>query len=298
MLINFIKLRKIFFIFSGILIVGGIILLFVFGLKLGQDFTGGSILEIEYKGERPSNPEIKNSLSELNLGDFSIQPTAEKGIILKMKNLSEEEHQKLLEKLSTSGEIEEKRFESVGPTIGKELKEKTKVVIIVSILAIVFYIIIAFSKVSKIIRSWQYGATSFFILLHDVLIPLIIFAILGKFYNVQLTIPVVTALLIVVGYAINNVVVVYDRLRENLLIEKNPNLEECGNKAINQTLSRQINTSLTTLFPLLAILFFGGETLKYFSLALISGILSGTYSSIFLAIPILISWQKLMKRKY
>jgi preprotein translocase subunit SecF len=298
MLINFIKLRKIFFIFSGILIVGGIILLFVFGLKLGQDFTGGSILEIEYKGERPSNPEIKNSLSELNLGDFSIQPTAEKGIILKMKNLSEEEHQKLLEKLSTSGEIEEKRFESVGPTIGKELKEKTKVVIIVSILAIVFYIIIAFSKVSKIIRSWQYGATSFFILLHDVLIPLIIFAILGKFYNVQLTIPVVTALLTVVGYAINNVVVVYDRLRENLLIEKNPNLEECGNKAINQTLSRQINTSLTTLFPLLAILFFGGETLKYFSLALISGILSGTYSSIFLAIPILISWQKLMKRKY
>jgi len=305
--IPFVKYRKICFIFSGILIAGSLVCLIVFGLKLGIDFTGGSILELEFKTARPANQEIRESLKEFNLGEIYIQPADEKGLILRMKDISEDVHQQIIQKLKgpTSGgypgELEEKRFESIGPVIGQELKEKAKLLIAISLLSIVFYIAIAFRKVQKPLSSWQYGIASLLILSHDILIPLGVFALLGKFYQVQLTIPIICALLTVVGYAINNVVVVYDRLRENLLrgvfrdfvLE----FETAANKSINQTLTRQLNTSLTTLFPLIAIFFLGGETLKYFALTLILGITAGTYSSIFLATPILVSWLKWRGRK-
>lgn len=294
--IPFVKYRKICFIFSGILIVGSLVCLIIFGLKLGIDFTGGSILELEFKTVRPANQEIGESLKEFNLGEISIQPANEKGLILRMKDISEDVHQQIIQKLKANGELEEKRFESIGPVIGQELKEKAKLLIAISLLSIVFYIAIAFRKVQKPLSSWQYGIASLFILSHDILIPLGVFALLGKFYQVQLTIPIICAILTVVGYAINNVVVVYDRLRENLLRgvfrDFVLGFEEATNKAINQTLTRQLNTSLTTLFPLIAIFFLGGETLKYFALTLILGIIAGTYSSIFLATPILVSWLK------
>jgi len=291
---NFVKYRKIYFIFSGLIIIGSLVFLVIFGLKAGIDFTGGSILELEFKTERPSNPEIREWLKEFDLGDFSLQPANEKGLILRMKDISEDVHQQILEKLKVNGELEEKRFESIGPVIGRELKEKTKILIAFSLLSIVFYIAIAFRKVQKPVSSWQYGIASLFILSHDILIPLGIFALLGKFYQIQMTIPIICALLTVVGYAVNNVVVVYDRLRENLLKTLQRDIflgfEETANRAINQTLTRQINTSLTTLFPLITIFFLGGETLKYFALTLILGITAGTYSSIFLAVPILVTW--------
>jgi len=299
--IPFVKYRKIYFIFSGILLIGSLVCLIIFGLKLGIDFTGGSILELEFKTERPSNQEIRESLKGFDLGEIYIQPADEKGLILRMKDISEDVHQQIIQKLKAKGELEEKRFESIGPVIGQELKEKAKLLIVISLLSIVFYIAIAFRRVQKPLSSWQYGIASLFILSHDILIPLGVFALLGKFYQVQLTIPIICALLTVVGYAINNVVVVYDRLRENLLrgvfrdfvLE----FETAANKSINQTLTRQLNTSLTTLFPLIAIFFLGGETLKYFALTLILGITAGTYSSIFLATPILVSWLKWRGRK-
>jgi len=290
--INFVKYKKIYFIFSGILILAAILCLFVFGLKPGIDFTGGSILEIEFKETRPSNQEIKDVLADLDLGEIYVQPTGEKGVILRMKDIDEATHQQVLEKL---GETEELRFESVGPIIGRELKEKTKIVIVLALLSIVLYIAFSFRKISKPLASWQYGIASLFILSHDVLIPLGIFSILGKFYGVQISIPIICALLTVIGYAINNVVVVYDRIRENLLKSRGEVFEKTVNFSINQTLTRQINTSLTTLFPLIAIFFLGGETLKYFALALILGIAAGTYSSIFLASPVLVSWLKWKK---
>lgn len=305
--IPFVKYRKIYFIFSGILLIGSLVCLIIFGLKLGIDFTGGSILELEFKTERPSNQEIRESLKGFDLGEIYIQPADEKGLILRMKDISEDVHQQIIQKLKgpTSGgypgELEEKRFESIGPVIGQELKEKAKLLIVISLLSIVFYIAIAFRRVQKPLSSWQYGIASLFILSHDILIPLGVFALLGKFYQVQLTIPIICAFLTIVGYAINNVVVVYDRLRENLLRcvfrDFVLGFEEATNKAINQTLTRQLNTSLTTLFPLIAIFFLGGETLKYFALTLILGITAGTYSSIFLAIPILVSWLKWRGRK-
>lgn len=289
MVMEIVKYSKIYFAFSGILTLVSLISLVVFGLKAGIDFTGGSILELNYQTERPSTQEIKEKLSALGLGEVSVQPTQEKGIILRMKDISEDTHQAILEKL---GETQELSFESVGPTIGQELKQKTKIVIALSLLAMVFYIALAFRQVSRQVKSWQYGIVSLIILSHDVLLPLGIFSILGKIYGIQITIPVIIALLTVVGYAINNVVVVFDRIRENILRRAAISFDGMVNAAINQTLVRQLNTSLTTLFPLIFIFLIGGDVLKYFALALIMGISFGTYSSIFLAGPILVVWQK------
>ncbi len=296
MSVNYLKHRRIYFAFSAVLIIGSLVSLIAFGLKPGIDFTGGSILEIEYVGERPSIDAIKETLSEFDLGDFHPQPAGEKGVILRMKDISEDTHQAVLEKLKSGGELEEMRFESIGPVIGQELKEKTKMVVVLSILAIVLYIAIAFSKLSWPLKSWQYGFASLIALSHDLLIPLGIFSLLGLFYGIQITIPVIVALLTVLGYSINNTVVVFDRIRENLLRKEGENYEETVNISINQTLVRSLNASLTTLFVLIAIFFFGGETLKYFALALILGIISGTYSSFFLVSPLLVAWLKWRKR--
>lgn len=300
-MISFVKYRKIYFIFSGVLILGSLACLAIFGLKMGIDFTGGSVLELEFKTERPANPEIQEKLADLNLGEFYIQPTGEKGVILRLRDISEETHQLLLEKLGELQELQELRFESIGPVVGKELKEKTKIVIVLSLLAILFYIAFSFRRIQKPVSSWQYGVVSLLALFHDVLIPLGVFSILGKLYEVQITIPVVVALLTVLGYSINNTVVVFDRIRENLLKALHQKygeggFEETVDRSLNQTLTRSLNTSLTTLFVLIAIFFLGGETLKYFALALILGIVAGTYSSFFLASPILVSWYNWRKK--
>ncbi len=291
MYFDFLKYKKIYFTFSGILILSSLIFLILFGLNLGIEFTGGSILAIEYKERRPTNQEIREILSPLNLQE-TIQSIGEKGIIIRMRDVSEDTRQEILEKLEGRGEIlkEKTHFESIGPIIGRELKEKAKIVSILSIFAILLYVTFAFIKVSRPIKSWQYGISGILCLFHDELIPIGVFSLLGKFYGVQVTIPVIAALLTVFGYAINNVIVVFDRLREIILKEKKIALEEAINRSLNQTLTRQINTSLTTLFGVLAIFFLGGETLKYFALALILGITAGTYSSLFLATPILFSW--------
>lgn len=290
MFLNFLKYKKIYFIFSGTLILASIVCLGVFGLNFGIDFTGGSILELEYQDSRPSPQAVKESLSDL--GTTYVQPTGQSGLIIRMKDISEETHQEVLRTLSEGYQVEEQRFESIGPVIGRELKQKTNILIVVSLLAVVLYIAFAFRKVRRPIRGWQYGISSLVALFHDVLIPLAVFSILGKFYGVQITIPVVAGLLTVLGYSINNTVVVFDRIRENLIRGTGVSFEETVNKSLNQTLTRCINTSLTTLLVLLAIFFFGGATLQYFALVLIIGIMAGTYSSIFLASPFLTTFLK------
>jgi len=289
MKINFLKYSKIYFLISGFLVLGSIVSLLVFGLNMGIDFTGGSILEIEYKGEVPSILEIEEDLSVLELGKLMVQPTKEKGVILRMKEIPESTHSDILNILGGKREIEEIRFDSIGPVIGKEVKEKTKIVIFLALVSILLYVTFAFRKVSGSVKSWQYGIATLLALFHDVLIPIGVFSILGKLYSVEISIPIITALLTVFGYSVNDTVVIFDRLRENLS-KKKLSFKEAVNESLNQNLSRSISTSLTTLFVLLAIFFFGGESLRYFSLALILGVALGTYSSIFLAPPILVKW--------
>jgi len=298
MQINYLKYKGLYFTFSGILIAASLFSVFYFGLLPGIDFTGGSIMEITFIQDRPENDKVNEILTDLNLGELYLQATESNGLILRMPDISESIHQDVLNKLGESWEVEELRFESIGPVIGKELKEKTKLVIIVSLIAIVSYIALAFRKLTFPAKSWQYGIAALFTLFHDILIPLGVFALLGKFYGIQTTIPVIVALLTVLGYSINNTVVVFDRIRENLIRGEGKDYQDTVNISLNQTLSRSLSTSLTTLFVLVSIYFFGGETLKYFSLAMIIGLVAGTYSSLFLVSPLLVTWLKFRKKIY
>lgn len=294
-MVNLVKYRKIYYIFSSILILVSIFSLIFYKLNLGIDLTGGSILEVEFKQARPDNQEIQKKLADLNLSLASPQPTGERGLILRMKFIDEDVHRTILQKLGEG--VEEKSFESIGPAIGKELKDKTKLFIVLVLAAIVIFIAFAFRKTSRPITSWQYGLIAALVaFLHDVLIPLGIFSLLGKFYNVQVTIPIVVGLLTILGYSVHDTIVVFDRIRENIPQRGKSTFEEVVNKSLNQTLARSMNTSLTSLLVLLAIFFVGGESLRYFSLILILGISTGTYSSIFIASPVLVTWLKFRKR--
>jgi len=294
--IPFVKYRKIYYIFSGILILGSLACLVLFGLKFGIDFLGGSILEVKFEA-RPENPVIQEKLKPLNLGEIIIQPSGRQEVILRLGAIDEATHQKILSSLAEISKTEEIRFESVGPTIGKELRQKTIVLVVISLLALLCYIAIAFRKVTFPITSWQYGLISIIALFFDVLIPIGLISLLGKFFQVQFGVPIVTALLTILGYTVNDKVIVFDRVRENLLTGRGKDFDEVVNMSLNQILSRSLSTGFCTLLVLFFIFFLGGETLKYFSLTLIIGIIVGTYSSLFLATPILVSWLKWRGRK-
>ncbi|OHA77160.1 MAG: protein-export membrane protein SecF [Candidatus Wildermuthbacteria bacterium RIFCSPLOWO2_12_FULL_40_9] len=293
-MINFVKHSKIYYIFSAVLLAVSLFSLLFFGLKWGIDFTGGSIIEVEFSESVLDNATAKQQLADLNLGEVIVQPTGEKGIILRLKSVDEETHGKILEKL---GNVQERRFEAIGPIVGQELTKKTRVAVVLALLSIIIYITFAFAKLSWPMKSWQYSIAALLALFHDILIPLGAFAVLGRFYGAEMTIPIIAALLTVLGYSINDTVVVYDRIRENLLRRKFSTFEETVNQSLNQTLSRSINTVATVLLTLFAIYFFGGETLRYFSLALIVGIVSGMYSSICIASPLMVSWAKWQEKK-
>jgi len=296
MAINFLKYKKIYYLFSTTLVVASMVSLFIFGLRFGIDFLGGSLLEVDFE-KRPENPAIQEKLKDLNLGEIVLQPAGENEVILRLKDINEETHQQIISRLGEISKVQEKRFESIGPTIGKELRQKTLMLVIISLLALLIYIAIAFRKVNFPVSSWQYGVISILTLSFDVLITVGSLAFLGKFYDVQFSIPIITALLTILGYTINDKVIVFDRVRENLLRDRRDNFEELVNRSLNETLVRSLSTGTCALSVLFFIFLFGGETLKYFALTLIIGILVGTYSSLFLAAPILADWLKLGKRK-
>lgn len=295
--IPFVKYYKFHYLFAGILVLASIACLVFFGLRLGIDFTGGSILEIEFsiQDKRPTNSVIQEKLNKFNLGEIVIQPTGEKGVILRFKDIDEPTHQGIISALNEISKLEEKRFESIGPTIGRELRQKVITLIIISLIALLVYITIAFWKVSWPIYGWQYGVVSIITLAFDVLIPFSLFALLGKLYNIQFSIPIIAALLTILGYTINDKVIVFDRIRENILRGGKEEFNELVNRSLNETISRSLSTGFCTLLVLVFIFLFGGETLKYFALTLIIGIIVGTYSSLFIASALLVSWEKRKK---
>ena len=286
----FTKYSRIYYIFSGILIIGAVASLILFPLKLGIEFNGGSALQIEFADKRPANEEISKSLSEFNLGEITIQPTGDNGVILQFKEIDESIHQQIISKLNSISSVYDNNFNLIGPSVGQELKNKTIIAIALSLLAITIYIAFAFRKVSRPIASWKYGVASLIALFHDILIPLGVFSILGKLYNVEITIPIIAALLTVLGFSIHDTIVIFDRIRENILRKGMGAFNETVDWSLNQTVGRSISTVVTVLLVMVSLFFFGGQTLKYFSLALIIGITSGTYSSIFIASPLLVSW--------
>ncbi len=215
--IPFTKFSKVYYIFSGLLMVGAIISLVMFGLKFGIEFTGGSLLEVEFKTERPATDVIQQKLADLNLGEIIVQPLGQAGILLRFKEVDETTHQAIVTKLKEISGLEERQFQLIGPQIGQELRQKTEVAVILTLIAITLYIAFAFRRISKPVSSFQYGLASLVALFHDILIPLGIFSVLGEFHNVEITIPIIAALLTILGFSVHDTIVIFDRIRENLL---------------------------------------------------------------------------------
>ena len=294
-----IKLYKIFFFISIVLMAVSLGLFFTYGLNLGIDFTGGSLLEV--RSQSLDSGSIRSSLEGLGIQNAVVSRTGDNGFLLKMPEINEETHQQILIELRTSGETEEIRFDSIGSTIGQELKRKSVIAIVIALVLISLYLAIVFSKIGQAVNPFVLALGAVVALIHDLLLPIGVFAWLGKFHGLAIDAPLIAAALAILGYSINDTVVVYDRIRENIL-KHNANMRIDANdanmfnhivhKSIKQTLARSINTTLTTLFAVIAIYIFGGETLKNFSLALIIGIASGAYSSIFVASPILMMLHK------
>lgn len=302
MLYEIIKKRNIAFIFSGILFVTSLISLFVFGLKPGLDFTGGSLLEVSFTGgARPQTSEIRTNIEKTGFTPSKLQFSGDQSIIVKLPFISETEHQKILLGLrdqfqKDAVQVREERLETIGPAFSEQLKTRSMYAILAVSIGIVLFIAYAFRKVSKSVPSWKYGVAAIVALLHDVVITMGIFSLLGRFAGIEVDISFVVALLTILGYSVNDTIVVFDRIREKVLIKGIKDFAQTVNLAVNETIGRSINTSMTVQLTLIALYFFGGETTRSFSLALIIGVFFGTYSSIFIASSLLVSWEEWRKR--
>ena len=301
-MMNIIKHKKIPFIFSGLLVGASVAALIVFGLKPGIDFTGGSLIEVRFEGDRPTVAQMQEAMAALNFGSALIQPSDDDGMILKLRFVTEEEHQKILaslrEKFETDdAKVFEERIDTIGPAVSSQLKSRSLWASIAVAVAIILYIAYTFRRVTRPVASWKYGVAAVIALLHDVIITMGVFAVLGKYLGVEADITFVVALLIIFGYSVNDTIVVFDRVRENLIKEGPDQFAETVNHGVNQTFMRSLNTSLTVLLILASLFLLGGESIRYFSLALIIGITFGTYSSIFVASALLVAWDDWDKRK-
>ena len=294
--------RKKFYAISAVLVGASIVALTIWGLNLSIDFKGGAIVEISYPDGRPAVAEIEKNLEKLNLGEHSIRPVGETGFLIRTRELEGLERTDLLKVLSDNGakKITEERFDSVGPLLGKEAMRKSLFSIIFVIICIVLFITFAFRKVSEPVASWKYGLITVLALVHDVLIPAGVFAVLGHFQGVEVDTLFVTALLVVLGFSVHDTIVVFDRVRENLKVNRETRgkkpFEQIVGESISQTFVRSINTSLTTILVLIVLFFVGADTTKLFSLALIIGITAGTYSSIFIGSTLLVTAEKLQHK--
>jgi len=295
-----IKHKKIFIGISTALVILSIISLFVFGLKIGIDFKGGALAEVSYKTTRPTQEELTPALKALNFGDILLQPTGDTGYIVKTRALSDAEHTELLQTLSQNNisNLNELSFDSIGPSVGRELTRKAITAVILISLAIICFIAFAFRKVSKPISSWKYGLIAIITLLHDVAIPVGLFVFLSHFYGAEVDTLFVVAVLTILGLSVSDTIVIFDRIRENLRNQANVSKVDFGEtvgKSLEQSYVRSICTSFTVILVLLALFFFGPVSTRYFALMLTAGMFFGTYSSIFLASPLLVlvgEWQK------
>lgn len=282
------------FVISLAFFVASLGALAMYGLNFGVDFKGGSIMELEFKNNVPDIELVKEHLSqqpELKDKEVSVNSIGDRGVIIRTEDLTEESHQAIVSsvenKFSNIG-VEEKRFESVGPAVGKELRDKSIVAIVIVLIAIMLYIAFAFRKLSRTLPLWAMNVAAIVGLLHDIVIPLGVFAVLGYYLNVQIGAVFVAAILTILGYTISDKVVIFDRVRENILRGTKGDLGALVHKSVMQTLVRSINNTLTVMLSSLAMFLFGGESIKYFALALMIGIFLGAYSSIFVASPLLV----------
>lgn len=295
------KNLKYFFILPVVLTGISLAALFMWGLKPGIDLAGGSLLQVTYPDGRPTAEAVHEVVGKLGLGEVRVQPSGTNSYILRQRDLTTEEKISLGKALGTLGSVKEDQFNSVGPIIGQELRNKAWIAIILVVTCIILFIAFAFRHVSKPVQSWKYGIVAIVTLLHDIVIPMGLFAFLGQFHGAEVDSLFIVALLTILGISINDTIVIFDRIRENLRLNeerhKHQEFGEVVGHSIAQTITRSINTSVTVIIVLVALFFLGPEATKNFALTLIVGMIVGTYSSILLASPLLVVWQKFSSRK-
>lgn len=288
--------RKILFAIIGLVTLISLGALGVYGLNFGTDFTGGALVEVKYDAERPASEALQATLTDAGLSSVSVRAAGDDTYIVRAAPLSQEARE-ALPTATLGGTIQ--KLTDIGPSIGSELRSKAMIAISLVMLCIVLYVAFVFRKVSKPISSWWYGLITIVTLLHDIAVPLGAFAIFGHLWGAQVDTLFVTAILTILGYSVHDTIVVFDRTRENLRLNEDSNRKEnfelVAGRSVEQTFVRSVNTSMTTLIALLALFFLGPESTQDFALTLLIGVVAGTYSSIALATPLLVSvakWQK------
>lgn len=288
--------QKYFFVLPLAFMVLSIAAIALFGLKVGIDLSGGSLVEVVYPQVRPETQAVREAVQPLGLGEVRVQVSGENSFMLRQRDLTNDEHTALLEALGTLGVVEEKQFTSIGPSLGRELLNKAWIAIGLIIVSTILFIAFAFRHVSKPVQSWKYGIVAIITLAHDVILPVGLFAYLGHVAGAEVDSLFIVALLTILGISINDTIVIFDRIRENLRrneeARRSEAFDEVVGRSISQTITRSINTSVTVIIVLVALYFLGPEATKNFALTLIVGMVAGTYSSIFLASPLLVVWER------
>jgi|SRR3989344_618998 len=285
-----------YFLFSALIIIPGILSLIFWGLRLGIDFTGGSLLEVRIE-KQPSKEDIVATVKQGGV-EVSLVSATNNSFLIRTKPLTDKETEGVFKSLEEKfGKVEKLRLETVGPTIGAELLRKSLIALVLASIGIVIYITFAFREVPQPASPLRFGICAIIALLHDVFLVIGTFSLLGRFLGVEVDSLFVTALLTIIGFSVHDTIVVFDRIRENLKRRVSTSFATVVNHSIMQTIVRSLNTSLTVVLVLLSLALFGGTSIRWFVIALLIGVISGTYSSIFNAAPLLVLWQEWSEKR-
>lgn len=289
---NIIGRRKIWYSLSLAVLALGFLAFAFGGFKPGLDFTGGSVIEVR---NLKSVNDITELLKKANLDYSSVEETSSGSYLIKTRTTDEAGRKKILETIvvakSEGKEIEEIQSSTIGPTVSQNITTKAYMSIVLGLLVIIIYIGYSFKRSSQVFTSWKYGVSAAVAMFHDALVIFGLFSVLGYFYGVEVDSLFVTAILTVMSFSIHDTIVIFDRVRENLKTFSG-DFEQVVNKSVTQMIARSINTSVVVIFVVLALFVFGGASIRYFILALLVGMVVGTYSSIFIASPLLVTWKK------
>lgn len=286
--------KKIWFGISLAIIIPGVISMILWGLRLGIDFTGGSVIEVQ---GTQNDQKVIELVKKDGVQDPVTQKLGGDSLSVRSKQISEDMHRKVVKDLQDQLHVKETSFETVGPTVSADITFKAFELIAAASVLIVLFLAYSFRKVPKPVSSWQFGVCAIIALLHDVLVMLGVFSILGHFLNIEIDSMFVVAALTVIGFSVHDTIVVFDRIRENLIRHGSSDFEQLANQSVLETFSRSLNTSFLTFLVLLTLYLLGGESTKIFVLALLVGIATGTYSSIFNASPMLVVWQNFKNKR-
>ncbi|MDA1208711.1 MAG: protein translocase subunit SecF [bacterium] len=295
---SFIKPAKVFLSISGALVAISLVLLVTPGPKLSIDFTGGTMMELGIPSDATRDT-VANALETFEndppLGNTTLSATKDSSVLIRMRDLSNEEHLALVDHFTaTIGKVSERQFTTIGPTVGSTLKKRSMWALAIAAFAIILYVAFAFRKIPRKLSPWRFGVIAVVTLLHDVIITVGVFVVISQYTSFEFDTLFITALLTILGYSVNDTIVIFDRIRDNLLNQSNrsDSFEDVAEKSLQQSITRSLNTSISTLIMLCSLFIFGSESIRWFVLTLIVGAVIGTYSSLFIATPLLVLWKK------